>query len=175
MVIYRRNRVAGASYFFTHVLHDRQSLWLCDHVDLLRAAYGYVQRRWPFETRAIVVLPDHLHCIWTLPPGDDDYAGRWRLIKSQFSALLRRQGVATGCRGAQRRAVWQRRYWEHTLRDERDMNNHLDYIHLNPLKHGLVERVADWPYSSFRRFVERGDLPLDWGGQVDLADGRYGE
>lgn len=175
MVLYRRQRIPGASYFFTHVLHDRRAALLIDHVDLLRAAYTTVQRRWPFDTEAIVVLPDHLHCIWTLPGSDDDYAGRWRLIKSRFSAALRLRGIDTGRRGRHQRTLWQRRYWEHTLRDERELGAHVDYIHINPLKHGLVERVADWSYSSFHRYVARGALPRDWGGRVRLAPGRYGE
>jgi len=175
MVLYRRQRLAGGSYFFTHVLQDRGTGLLIDHVDALRTAYASVRHAWPFETVAVVILPDHLHCVWTLPEGDDDYPGRWRLIKSRFSSALRRRGVDTGRRGPDQRALWQRRYWEHTVRDQCDLRAHVDYIHINPLKHGLVEQVANWPYSSFHRYLARGELPPDWGGHVSVKPGRYGE
>lgn len=175
MVQYRRQRIAGASVFFTHVLADRQSLLLHEHIDLLRAAYVHVRSKWPFVTRAMVVLPEHLHCIWQLPEHDADYSGRWRLIKARFAAALRHRGVTLGPRIGSDYGVWQRRFWEHTLRDEDDLRRHADYIHINPLKHGLVQRVRDWPHSSFHRYVARGDMPPDWGDAEPVPPGCYGE
>ena len=175
MVHYRRQRIAGARVFFTHVAHDRDARLLYEHIDLLRGAYTAVSARWPFATRAIVVLPDHLHCIWQLPEHDADSAGRWRLIKARFSAALRLRGVNVGTRRAGGCCVWQRRYWEHTLRNDDDLRTHVDYIHVNPLKHGLVQRVRDWPHSSFHRAVARGELADDWGGEIAPPQGRYGE
>lgn len=175
MVNDRRQRIDGARVFFTHVVHDRDAGLLCVHIDLLRDAYAAVCSRWPFATRAIVVLPDHLHCIWQLPEHDADYVGRWRLIKARFSAALRLRGVNVGARRAGGCCVWQRRYWEHTLRNDDDLRAHVDYIHINPLKHGLVARVRDWPHSSFHRAVARGELTSDWGGEARWPEGRYGE
>jgi putative transposase len=127
-----------------------------------------------FHIDAWVILPDHLHCVWTLPPGDDDFTNRWRMIKQGFSKALpmteRRSSVriARGERG-----LWQRRFWEHAIRDDGDYAAHVDYCHINPLKHGYVKRVADWPYSTFHRYVERGVYPLDWadGPESDLEAG----
>jgi putative transposase len=127
-----------------------------------------------FSLDAMVVLPDHLHCIWTLPPEDSDFATRWRLIKTWFTkhcdtSLHRQSDNARMLRGE--RTSWQRRYWEHLLRDENDFNHHVDYIHYNPVRHGYVTRVIDWPYSSFRRYVNSGILPEDWGsGGIDLPE-----
>lgn len=171
----RRQRAPGTCVFFTHVLHDRNALLLCAHVDLLRAAYAGVCARWPFVTRAIVVLPDHLHCIWQLPDHDADYSGRWRLIKARFTATLRLRGVQVGTRREGGCCLWQRRYWEHTVRNDDDLRAHVDYVHINPLKHGLVQHVRDWPHSSFHRAVARGELRSDWGGEVTPPQGRYGE
>lgn len=155
MVDYRRYRIPGTWVYFTHVLHDRRRQLLTEHIDLLREAYRTVQARWPFHTVAFVVLPDHLHCIWSLPAADTDHCGRWRMIKSRFTRLLRMRGVAVGTRGHGERCVWQRRYWEHTLRSEHDLRTHIEYIHGNPLKHGLAVHPADWPYSSFHAYASR--------------------
>jgi putative transposase len=157
MANYRRNCLEGGSYFFTVNLAERRSRLLTDNIELLRAAFRYTQARHPFSVDAIVVLPDHLHAIWTLPSGDADYTLRWRLIKTYFSRGL----VADERRPKSRTAksehgIWQRRYWEHTLRDEHDYARHADYIHINPVKHGHVKRVVDWPHSSFHRFVRLG-------------------
>jgi len=157
MVNYRRYRIPGTWVFFTQVLHDRSRPLLTEHIDLLREAYNTVHARWPFHTVAFVVLPDHLHCIWSLPGDDTDYPGRWRMIKSGFTRLLRLRGVQVGVRSHGERCVWQRRYWEHTLHTEDDLRAHVDYIHGNPLKHGWAERMADWPYSSFHAYASRGD------------------
>ena len=112
----------------------------------------------PFDLQAIVILPDHLHCLWRLPEGDADFSTRWRLIKTRFSKSF---GKSANQRGE--KEIWQRRFWEHQIQDETDWRNHMDYIHFNPVKHGLVQRAADWPFSSFHRAVERGWYPEDWG------------
>jgi len=163
MTNYRRNFIAGGSFFFTVNLAERKSKLLTEHIDLLREAFRYTRTRHPFEIDAIVVLPEHLHTIWTLPPEDEDYAKRRRLIKSWFS-----RGIPKGERISQsrqdkgERGIWQRRYWEHTLRDELDYARHADYIHINPVKHGYVNSVSEWPYSSFHRYVGMGVYPADW-------------
>ncbi len=176
MTSYRRNFVPGASYFFTVNLADRRSRLLIEHIDILRAAFRYVRCRHPFAIEAIVVLPDHLHAIWSLPPDDADFALRWQLIKSAFSRALphvERVSVSRASKGE--RGVWQRRYWEHTLRDENDYERHVNYVHFNPLKHEHVSRVADWPYSSFQRFVRLGIYPEDWAGDVMDDQAGFGE
>jgi putative transposase len=175
MANYRRNFIPGGTFFFTVNLADRRSCLLIARVDLLRTAFRDVRRRYPFEIEAIVVLPDHLHTIWTLPDDDADFALRWRLIKTGFSRGLRRTERVSASRADKgERGIWQRRYWEHTLRDEVDFARHADYIHFNPLKHGHVRRVRDWPYSSFRRMVRLNIYPLDWSGaKVETRD--FGE
>ena len=169
MRTYIRHREPGGCYFFTLNLAERRgNSLLVDRVDALREAFRATREDRPFAMEAIVVLPDHLHCLWRLPLGDVDYSTRWRLIKSRFSrrigAAERRSSsrVAKGERG-----LWQRRYWEHLIRDEGDWRRHLDYIHFNPVKHGYTERVEDWPYSSFHRYVREGILPSDWAGGVE--------
>jgi putative transposase len=157
MTNYRRNFVAGGSFFFTVNLSDRRLRLLTDNIALLRSAFRYARARHPFAIDAIVVLPDHLHAIWTMPEGDADYALRWRLIKSSFSRALPHGEVVSKSRATRgERGIWQRRYWEHTLRDENDYARHVEYIHFNPVKHGYVRRVRDWPYSSFPRIVRLG-------------------
>jgi len=172
MVMYRRNRSPGASYFFTLTLTDRTSHLLIEHIVDLRAAFQSVRTERPFNLDAVVFLPDHLHCIWTLPPGDADYAMRWREIKSRFSRRVPKGELrTTGRINKSERG----RYWEHTLRDERDMERHVDYIHYNPVKHGHVPCVADWPYSSFHHFVQSRVYPPDWAGDDGCIEGRFGE
>ncbi len=172
---YRRYRVAGGTYFFTvNLLQRYPNDLLVRHIELLRTGVREVRKNRPFHIDAWVILPDHLHCVWTLPPGDDDFTNRWRMIKQGFSKALpmteRRLSVriARGERG-----LWQRRFWEHAIRDDGDYAAHVDYCHINPLKHGYVKRVADWPYSTFHRYVERGVYPLDWadGPESDLEAG----
>jgi len=176
MPSYRRNRVTGATYFFTVNLADRRAALLVDNIDLLRAAFRNVRQRHPFAIDAIVVLPDHLHAVWTLPEEDDDFAARWNLIKGAFSRGMPRGEPASASRSSRReRGIWQRRYWEHTIRDDDDFACHVDYIHFNPVKHGYVEHVADWPFSSFHRFVRRGLYPADWGAKVVSAEHSFGE
>ncbi len=176
MVRYRRNRLAGGTYFFTLTLADRRSRLLTEHVDHLRAAIRAVRKARPFTIDAIVVLPDHLHIMMMLPDGDPDFSTRLRLIKRRFTDGLAASNVPVARLVNGERALWQRRFWEHTIRDEHDFARHVDYIHFNPVKHGLVTRVRDWPYSSFHRYVRRGLLPNDWGGDVrSESDGNYGE
>jgi putative transposase len=176
MTNYRRNFLPGGSYFFTVNLFDRGSRLLTEQIEPLRNAFRYTRERHPFSIEASVILPDHLHAVWTLPEGDADYALRWRLIKSAFShALPPSEPVSKSRSGKGERGIWQRRYWEHTLRDEADFAKHVDYIHFNPVKHGHVTRVADWPHSSFHRFVRLGIYPADWAGDAKQAGSRFGE
>ena len=178
MTQYRRGRTPGSCWFFTVNLHDRGSSLLTEQITSLRAAFRYTMQRHPFRIDAIVILPEHLHTVWTLPAGDADFSCRWRLIKTMFSRTfsqaesLSASGTSKGERG-----IWQRRYWEHRIRDADDLARHVDYIHHNPRKHGLVECVADWPWSSFHRYVAAGVLPLDWAGAglVGLASHGMGE
>lgn len=166
MANYRRVWCPGGTYFFTHTLARRRNNdLLVSNVDALRQAVATVKRRHPFHIHAWVVLPEHLHCVLELPSGDVDFALRWRLIKLIFSrsvAAIERSSMTRLVRGE--RGIWQRRYWEHLIRDEQDLLRHVDYVHINPLKHGLVEQVRDWPYSTFHRLVERGVYPADWAG-----------
>ncbi|WP_407165471.1 REP-associated tyrosine transposase [Bradyrhizobium sp. ORS 111] len=176
MITYRRNFLAGGSFFFTVNLEDRRLRLLTEHVDQLRAAFRETRGRHPFTVEAIVILPDHLHTVWSLPERDADYATRWRQIKSRFSRGIPRDEVISDSRAAKgERGIWQRRYWEHTIRDENDFSRHVDYVHINPLKHGLVKRVKDWPYSSFHRMVKLGIYPDDWGGDAKTLNGAFGE
>ncbi|MBI5937366.1 MAG: transposase [Betaproteobacteria bacterium] len=173
---YRRNFLPGGSFFFTVNLLERRSDLLVRHIDLLREAVRRIRRTHPFDIDAWVVLPDHMHCVWALPAGDADYALRWQLIKLLFSRGLPKTERRSAVRMARReRGIWQRRYWEHTVRDEADWHAHVDYVHINPVKHGLVTRVADWPYSSFHRYVEASLLPADWAGGGEGVVGAAGE
>jgi putative transposase len=164
---YRRAWLPGGSYFFTVVTADRQPLLANEAaIALLRRGFRRVRERYTFTVDAMVVLPDHLHCIWTLPPGDADFATRWRLIKTWFTKHYG-EGLDAGASGyaalTRPTRIWQNRYWEHVLRDDRDYERHADYIHYNPVKHGLVASAADWPFSSFNRFAEAGLYPPNWG------------
>jgi putative transposase len=162
MVNYRRNRVPGGTYFFTVTLANRSSSLLTDHVHLLAEAMREVKVRRPFKTIAIVVLPEHVHAVWRLPEDDADYSMRWRLIKAFFTRRLCEAGVWLPARTKGERRIWARRFWEHTILDDADLHHHIDYIHLNPVKHGWVERPGDWPYSSFHRYTCKGVFPTEW-------------
>ncbi|MGE0810090.1 MAG: transposase [Immundisolibacter sp.] len=166
MTDYRRARVAGGTWFFTVGLAERRGAdLLVARIDALGEAFRTVHARHPFHMDAVVALPDHLHCVWSLPDGDSDYSMRWGLIKATFSRAIKpgeRRSASRIKRGE--RGIWQRRFWEHCIRDDADYARHVDYIHWNPVKHGYVPRVADWPHSSFHRHVVMGVYPSDWGG-----------
>jgi putative transposase len=162
---YRRADATGATYFFTVTLANRQSDLLVKEVACLKYAFTLTAATAPFETVAMCVLPDHLHCIWLLPEGDNAYPQRWAAIKARFSRGLDAAETRSDSKITKReKGIWQRRYWEHQIRDELDLQRHMDYIHMNPVKHGLVMQVRDWPHSSFHRYVKEGKLPADWGG-----------
>ena len=171
MVEYRRIDVPGATWFFTVNLAERQNNHLLtEQIDSLRSAFRYVKNRRPFQIDAIVVLPDHLHCIWTLPTGDTDFSTRWNLLKGHFSrSIAQGERVSKSRRKRRERGLWQRRFWDHMIRNERDLNTHIEYIHWNPIKHGWVTRVIDWPYSSFHQFVKQGIYPANWGHQGEFG------
>src|SRR5262249_5054826 len=175
MVRYRRNLVPGGTFFFTATLVDRTSSVLIDHVDALRSAIALTRQDHPFTLDAIAVLPDHLHTVMTLPADDADFSTRWTLIKRRFTTAVIKAGVRVAQHPNGERALWQRRFWEHTIRDETDFERHVDYIHFNPVKHGLVSKVIDWPHSSFHRYVRQGMLPQDWAGDFGQDDARFGE
>ncbi|QSA97035.1 transposase [Methylococcus sp. EFPC2] len=166
---YRRLYQPGSRYFFTVVTEGRRPL-LVDHIERLRDAFRLGISRYPFEVEAIVVLPDHLHTVWRLPEEDSDFSRRWMAIKRKFSAGLA-AGVVNASKASKReKGVWQRRYWEHCIRDEDDWRRHMDYIHYNPVKHGYVSAPKDWPYSSFSRAVARGWYSSDWAAPVEILD-----
>jgi putative transposase len=166
---YRRAWHPGGTYFFTVNLLQRQGNdLLINHIDLLRTAVKTVHQGHPFKIHGWVVLPEHLHCVIELPADDADFATRWRLIKMEFSKALPRTEILSAVRIRRgERGIWQRRYWEHLIRDERDYRAHMDYVHINPVKHGLVEYVADWPYSTFHRLVAEGLYPANWAGGLE--------
>ncbi|MDA7979531.1 MAG: transposase [Pirellulales bacterium] len=159
----------GRTFFFTLVTFQRRRFLTTPVARAaLRAAFRNVRAQRPFSVVAIVLLPDHLHTVWELPSGDTDYSTRWRLIKTRFTQLWRQQGGSEETVSASRerkreRAIWQRRFYEHTCRDEQNLKRCVDYIHANPLKHGLVDSVAQWPWSSFHRYVTLGEYDESWG------------
>jgi putative transposase len=172
---YRRAFVPGGCWFFTVNLLERRQTLLVDHIVTLREAVTHTRKSLPFTIDAFVVLPDHLHAIWTLPPGDADFSTRWRLIKSRFArALPKRERLGPARAARNERGIWQRRFWEHLIRDETDYTRHVEYCYINPLKHSLVTRVRDWPHSSFHRDVGAAIVPLDWAGEVE-QNGEFGE
>lgn len=174
MPSYRRIRIPGATYYFTLALADRGSSLLTDRVDVLRAAYRATVREHPVITNAVVILPDHLHAVWTLPPGDADYSTRWRKIKARFSRKVGQSPPRSPSKHAKReRGIWQRRFWEHTIRDDADFAMHVQYCWGNPVKHGLVAQAAAWPLSSIHREIRSGRLDPDW--SAPLPDGAFGE
>jgi putative transposase len=175
VVGFRRNFVPGGTYFFTVTLADRRSQILVERIEALRGAFRVARGERPFVIDAIVVLPDHLHAIMTLPANDADFPGRWRRIKGHFSSEVLKSGATVARTANGDLTLWQRRFWEHTIRDEDDFERHVDYIHFNPVKHGHVQRVADWPHSSFHRYVRDGLLPIDWAGDAAKATGQFGE
>jgi putative transposase len=172
---YRRVLAGGATYFFTVNLADRRCRLLVEQVEQLRKAVREVKQAHPFEIVAWVVLPEHMHAIWSLPPGDADFSMRWNRIKGGFSRRIPKgEPVSETRAGKRERGIWQRRFWEHLIRDDRDLEKHVDYVHYNPVKHGYVGHAVDWPFSSFHLFVRRRWLAADWGCRGDF-EGDYGE
>ncbi len=184
---YVRSNIAGGTFFFTVVTYRRRELF---HLSVNRVLLGEVirecQRKWSFEINAIVLLPDHLHTIWTLPDGDDNYSARWSMIKKTFTSRFLASGgedwkVSKGKQRENRKGIWQRRFWEHAIEDEDDFESHFNYIHYNPVKHNLVKCPKDWEPSSFHRWVEKGVYSVDWGcghyppPQFHTNDDDYGE
>ena len=163
---YRRAWYPGGTYFFTvNLLQRHGNDLLVRHIANLRESVRTVRQRHPFHIHGWVVLPEHLHCVMELPPGDADFATRWRLIKMGFSKCLPPTERVSRVRAARgERGIWQRRYWEHLIRDEADFRAHMDYLHFNPVKHGWVDRVVDWPFSTFHRCVTDGIYAADWAG-----------
>jgi putative transposase len=164
---YKRAKQPGGTFFFTVVTHRRRKLFYeANNRLIFKKVIMEVQSTHPFNIDAWVLLPEHLHCVWTLPEGDQDFSRRWGLIKAKFSKESRRLA----------RPIWQNRFWEHLIRDDRDLHKHLDYIHYNPVKHGLVESPKDWPSSSFHRYVQAGLYPENWGEGVSFeSTDRFGE
>ena len=169
---YRRTKQKGGTYFFTVNLANRKSNLLIEYIDHLRSVMKQGKQQHPIHIDTMVVLPDHLHALWTLPPDDTDYPKRWMLIKAGFSRCIpkneyrRKSLINKGQRG-----IWQRRYWEHLIRDEQDYERHINYIHYNPVKHGLVNRAVDWKHSSIHRYIANGMIDRNWG----VADTPYGD
>ena len=163
MVNYRRSIQPGGTFFFTATLRNRTSHLLTDNVDLLKAAFKKVKAQQPFHIKAYVILPEHLHMIWELPTGDWDYSVRWKKIKTLFSKSVYKSGIALSKTKHNEYRLWQRRFWEHTITNITDFENHVNYIHYNPIKHGLVKELRDWPHSSFHHYVLQGQLPEHWG------------
>lgn len=168
MLDYRRAWSPGGTWFFTlNLLQRNGNDLLIRHIDLLRATVYMVRLKHPFAIHGWVVLPEHMHCIISLPGNETDFALRWRLIKSGFSKQIPPTEYRSPVRSQRgERGIWQRRYWEHLIRDEADYAAHIDYIHINPVKHGLVGQVVDWPYSTLHRYVEQGVYPRDWAGSM---------
>ncbi len=170
---YRRAKTPGATYFFTVVTHQRRKiLSQPENVDLLQGAFRYAMQKHPFKIDAIAILPEHIHCIWTLPPEDADFSTRWRLIKSWFSreCNIQYQGQTSASRQHKgEKAFWQRRFWEHQIQDERDFVTHIEYIHYNPVHHRLVEAPNNWQYSSFHNYVQQGIYDVMWGASEKLV------
>ena len=178
---YRRANIPGATYFFTVVTYRRQALLTDPRCrESLHNAINKVRLEMPFDIVAWVLMPDHLHTVWQLPQNDKDFSLRWSLIKQQVTrdcaAWLPRQNLSASRDKRGEGSLWQRRFWEHLIRDEKDFSRHLDYLHFNPVKHGYVANVADWPYSTFHRYVKEGSYPEDWGGIAEKNEGKgFGE
>ena len=202
MSIYRRLHLPGGTVFFTVCLAERGSTLLTDEIGRLRVALRQTMAERPFRIEAAVVLPDHLHMIWTLPPGDSDIGTRWGAIKARFTRSLRDEGeglcrpgfspaprlpetlpvvrsgryagLKPGLREDKREAaVWQRRFWDHHIRDAADMVAHVRYCWTNPVRHGLAARPVDWPHSSIHRDIREGRVAPEWSGAC--PEGAFGE
>jgi putative transposase len=173
---YRRSVDSSASYFFTVVTYRRQPILCEDNVrTALRNAIDKVRINRPFAIDAWVLLPDHIHCIWTLPDGDADFSTRWMLIKREVSLACqeshrRAEWITESKQKHRESTIWQRRFWEHKIRDDHDFTRHADYIHFNPVKHGYAPCVKEWRFSTFHRYVQEGVYPVDWGGCEDMLE-----
>ena len=172
---YRRAYQPGGSWFFTVNLADRRKRMLVEHYDVLMSVIHVVKRQRPFRLEALVILPDHLHTVWQLPEGDTDFPGRWRAIKSRFSVAMPSGEDRTPVQIARaERGIWQRRYWEHLIRDEDEHRAYVDYCYFNPVKHGHTSAVRDWPYSTYHRDVRAGIYARDFDIRFD-GKGIFGE
>lgn len=173
---YRRTNIPGMCYFFTVNLAERKRTLLIDEISKLKAAFYKVKHKNPFQIDAIVVLPDHLHMIMTLPVGDSNYSQRLNLIKGNFSRqIASKEKISLSRRKKRERGIWQRRFWEHLIRNEDDYERHINYIHYNPVKHGYVKIPADWRYSSIHRYIAKGILSPNWASEEDFFDSGFGE
>jgi putative transposase len=173
---YRRAHASGGTYFFTVNLADRSSGLLVEWVGQLRSSVRSVKQRHPFEIIAWVVLPDHLHAIWVLPSGDGDYSTRWGLIKAEFSRRVpRTEPISPSRLDKGERGIWQRRFWEHQIRDDTDLARHIDYVHFNPVKHGHASIASGWPHSSIHQYIRSGELTIDWAARPEEAAALLGE
>jgi putative transposase len=163
---YRRLYLKGGTYFFTLVTYSRQPVFRQDKtIALLKDCFTRTARSHPFIIEALVVLPDHLHTIWKLPEEDCDFSTRWNLIKGNFTRHYENldRDISESRRAKREKTVWQRRFWEHLVRNDDEFNRLCDYIHYNPVKHGLVRSPGEWPESTFLEFVTKGLYPKDWG------------
>jgi len=170
---YHRASVSGGTFFFTVVTYRRYPFFAKETaITLLQKCFQTIASEYSYTMDAIVILPDHLHCIWTLPEDDSDFATRWKLIKTTFTKNYsgrKAENVSESMRNKGERGIWQRRFWEHMIRDQEDFNRHCDYIHYNPVKHGLVNMPIEWKHSSFRDFVEKWYYPENWGQTVSTV------
>jgi putative transposase len=178
---FRRNYQPGGTYFFTVVTYNRLPI-LTNPISrsILRSAWDDVRKRFPFSTLAVCLLPDHLHCIWTLPEDDWNYSMRWKEIKRLFTKAYLPSADTYEVTNASRKkrgeaSIWQRRFWEHTIQNDIDLQRHIDYIHFNPVKHSLVENVIDWPWSSYHRYIQRGICDPTWEQRASQAEVNPGE
>ncbi|NOR71317.1 MAG: transposase [Methylomarinum sp.] len=167
---YRRANIKGGTYFFTVNLAERNKALLTDNIDILRNVLNQVKKQHPFQLDAMVVLPEHLHALLTLPLDDHDYSTRWALIKANFSRQIpKNERINKSRKSKGERGIWQRRFWEHLIRDELDYENHVNYIHYNPVKHNYVDHAVDWPYSTIHRYISEEILKPDWGGKYECT------
>jgi putative transposase len=173
---YRRVIIPGATYFFTVTLSNRKSTLLTDEIVKLRSAFNKVKIKHPFKIDGIVVMPDHLHMVMTLPPTDSNYSQRWNLIKGYFSRDIKMdEDISTTKKKKRERSIWQRRFWEHAIRHEQDYEKHLNYIHYNPVKHGYVKSPTDWKFSSIHQYIADEILPVNWSCEMDFKNEKFGE
>ena len=158
---YRRAKFCGGYYFFTVVCYKRHKIFTGETArKCLRQAFEKVRSKRHFTTIAFCLLPEHLHCVWKLPEGDGDFSIRWSLIKRYFTISYLKKGGKESTQSSSRlkhrhRGIWQKRFWEHQIRDEPDLQSHIDYIHYNPVKHGLVKDVVDWPWSTYQNMLNQ--------------------